>query len=76
MLHRHSAGDSLVRLQSHHACQEIQAVLIQILRMLRQRNALPFWERGLEVWQLESSGPVGFTGSTLNLEDLEYLIDF
>ena len=49
VLHGHAAGDTFVGLESDHAGEEIDAVLIQVLGVLRHRNSLPLGESGLEI---------------------------
>ena len=44
--------------------------------MLGERDPFPFGEGGLVVWEFEGVGPVGFRGSTHDLEDFEDLVDF
>ena len=53
VLHCHAAGDALVWLEGYHAGEEVQAVLIQVLSMLGERQSLPFGESWLEVGQLQ-----------------------
>ena len=43
--------------------------------MLRERNALPLGEGGLEVRQLQSLGPQVLVGSALHLEHLKNLVN-
>ncbi len=74
VLHGHATWYPFVRFKSHHACEQIEAVLVQILRVLWQRDALPLGESGLEVGQLERCRPVRLVGSPLNLEYLEDLV--
>jgi hypothetical protein len=76
MLHSHSARNSFVRFKSNHASKQIKSVFIEVLGVLRKRNALPFGESGLEIWEFKGSSPIGFVWCTLNLENLEYLINF
>ena len=76
MLHRHAARNPLVRLQRHSARQQVQPVLVQVLRVLRQGQTLPLGEGGLEVRQLQRCGPVALIRGALDLEDFEYLVDF
>lgn len=49
VLHGHAAGDTFVGLKSYHTGEEIEAVLIQVLGVLRHRNSLPLGESGLEI---------------------------
>ena len=65
-----------MRLQSNHASKQIKPELVHILSVLGQRHSLPFGEGRFEVWQLESSWPIIFIRSSLDLEDFEDLINF
>ena len=76
MLHGHSARDSLVWLKGNHAGKQVESVLVHVLSVLRKRDPLPLGEGWLEVWKFEGSRPVVLIGSTLHLEDLEYLVYF
>lgn len=65
-----------MRFKCNHACQKVKPILIQVLRVLRERDPLPSGERGLEVRQLQRCGPVSLIRSALNLEYLENLVYF
>lgn len=75
MLHGHAARYPLVRFQRHHAREQVQSILLQVLSVLRHRNALPLGERRFEVRQLQSRRPVRLIRCPLHLEDFEYLVD-
>jgi hypothetical protein len=76
VLHGHSAGDSLAGFKSDHASQEVKAIFIQVLSVLREWNAFPFRESWLEIGEFKGVFPVILVWGALHLEDLENLVDF
>ena len=71
----HLRADSLVRVKSRHALEQVDLKLVQRRCMVLHGNTAELREAGLKVRELQGIGPVLLVGSSQHFKDLEDLID-
>ena len=75
MQERHFCADSLVRVQSRHALQQVYLQFVQRRRVILHRDATELREARFKVWQLQSIRPVVLVRRPEHFEDLKDLVD-
>lgn len=74
MVQRLQSANTLVRIQSHEAVEQVDFQLIEGGGVFSHRDSSELGESRFEVLELKSVGPIVFVGSSKHFENFENLV--